>query len=275
MSLPFPSAAPAGVLLAGGLVGALLGAGGPDRLRVCADPNNLPFSNRAGEGFENRIATLLARELGTDLDYTWWPERRGFLRNTLNAGLCDLVLGVPAGTERLRTTPPYYTSSYVFLTRRDRQLRLASLDDPRLRTLRIGIHFIGDDYQNTPPAAALARRGIVRNVTGYSIYGDYAQPNPPRTLVDAVAEGAIDVAIVWGPFAGYFGERSTVPLEWHALPPEPKARVPFAFAMTAGIRRSDTTLARRVAEALDRSRDTISAILAAYHIPVTPEKAGT
>src|SRR5918995_717015 len=155
-------------------------------LRVCADPNNLPFSNQRGEGFENRIAELVARELGATLRYAWWAQRRGFVRNTLREDLCDLIIGVPAGYDPVLTTRPYYRSTYVFVSRRDRRLALTSLDDPRLRTLRIGVHLMGDDGANAPPAHALARRSIIANVSGYTIYGDYTEPNPPARLIDAV-----------------------------------------------------------------------------------------
>src|SRR5581483_1249741 len=148
-------------------------------LRVCADPNNLPFSNERGEGFENKLAELAAGELGAKINYTWWAQRRGFVRNTLREGLCDVVVGVPVGFDPLLTTQPYYRSTYVFVTRRDRGLALKSLDDPRLRSLRIGVHLIGNDGFNVPPAHGLARRGMVTNVVGYTIYGDYRDPNPP------------------------------------------------------------------------------------------------
>src|SRR4051812_19530688 len=182
-------------------------------LRVCADPNNLPFSNARGEGFENRLAALVASELGRKkVVYTFFPQRRGFIRNTLRAGTCDVVMGIPAGFEMVRPTTPYYRSSYVFVTRKDAGVPIASFDDPRLRTLRIGIHVIGDDYNNVPPAEALATRHIVDNVRGFPIYGAYSEPDPPRALVDAVARQEIDVAIAWGPLAGYFAPREPVPL---------------------------------------------------------------
>ena len=172
-------------------------------LRVCADPNNLPFSNEREEGFENRLAELLARELGAErVEYTWWAQRRGFFRNTLNAGLCDVVMGVPSSVELAATTRPYYRSTYVFVTRADRGLDIRSLDDEALRRVRVGVSIIGDDYANAPPAHALAQRGIVGNVVGFSVYGDYAQPNPPARIVEAVAAGDVDVAVVWGPLAG-------------------------------------------------------------------------
>ena len=137
-------------------------------LRVCADPNNLPFSNRQGQGFENKIATLVAAELHRPLVYLWAPQRRGFIRGTLETGRCDVIIGVPAGYGRLQTTRPYYRSSYVFVARRDRALRIRSFDDVRLRALRIGIQVIGDDYANPPPAQALAARWseLIKGFTG-------------------------------------------------------------------------------------------------------------
>ena len=238
-------------------------------LRVCADPNNLPFSNRAQAGFENRIADLVARELGRDLRYVWWAQRRGFVRNTLDAGRCDLVMGMPSTDDRVLTTAPYYTSSYVFLSRRSLRPAIASLDDPRLRRLRVGLHFIGDDYHNTPGATALARRGLARNLVGYSIYGDYSKPNPPAALVYAVARGEVDVAIVWGPFAGYFGPRTGVPLV--STPVAPAIDGPgtvFVFAISAGVRRGDTALRAAVDRALVAERPAIRAVLAKYGVPM-------
>jgi quinoprotein dehydrogenase-associated probable ABC transporter substrate-binding protein len=176
----------------------------PLALRVCADPNNLPFSNEAQQGFENRIATLIATDLGVPLRYTWWPERRGFVRNTLKARLCDVVMEVPAAYELTERTAPYYRSTYVFVTRADRHLTIRSFDDPALRHLRIGIHMMGDDYANSPAAIALARRGLAGQVVPFMIYGDYSKPDPPAEIIRAVANDSIDVAVAWGPLAGYF-----------------------------------------------------------------------
>ena len=241
----------------------------PPVLRVCSDPNNLPFSNRRGEGFENRLAELVAGELHTTLQYHWWPQRRGFVRNTLGAGRCDLIMGIPASDGQVLTTRSYYTSTYVFLARRSSGLRIASLDDPRLRRLRIGLHFIGDDYHNTPAAAALGRRGIVRNLVGYSIYGDYSRPNPPARLIDAVARKEVDVAIVWGPFAGYFGPRTGVPLVSTPVTPAIDGPgVPFTFAIAAGVRRGDTALQARVDRALVSARPRILEVLKRYGVPL-------
>ena len=257
--------ATAGALLALLLLGA---APAPAPLRVCADPNNLPFSNARGEGFENRIAELLARELDTRVEYTWWAQRRGLVRHTLAAGACDLLVGVPAGWDPVLATRPYYRSTYVFAWRRDRALDVRSLDDPRLRTLRVGVQLIGDNGVNTPPAHALARRGIVHNIRGYPVYGDYERPSPGARILRAVADDEIDVAVVWGPLAGYFADRLTTPLTYAPVTPslDPPA-LRFTFAMAAGVRKRDTALRDRLQAALDRRADEVRTILDAYAVP--------
>lgn len=256
------------------LVLPVLLAGGPARepprvLRVCADPNNLPFSNEKGEGFENRIATVVARELGATVSYMWWPQRRGFIRNTLDAGRCDVIMGVPATDGMVLTTAPYYASTYVFLARRDSGLHVSSFDDPVLRRIRIGIHLIGDDYTNPPPAHALGRRGIARNVKGYTLYGDYSKPNPPARLVDAVAKGEVDVAILWGPFAGYFAPREGVPMTITPVSPrlDPPG-LPFVFRISLGVRHDDQALKAELEHALTRRRSEIHRILRDFGVPL-------
>ncbi|HVX38708.1 MAG TPA: substrate-binding domain-containing protein [Gemmatimonadaceae bacterium] len=237
-------------------------------LRVCADPNNLPFSNAAGAGFENKIAQLVGQELGRPVRYTWWAQRRGFVRNTLNAGACDLVVGIVSGMELLATTRPYYKSTYVFVTRRDRHLGIRSFEDPTLRRLKIGVQLIGDDFANTPPAHALANRGMTRNIVGYTVYGDYRKPNPPSRIIDAVARGDVDVAVVWGPLAGYFAKRSAVPLD--VVPVEPQIDLPylpFVFDIAMGVRRGDTTFKNQIDDIIERRQASIDSILAAYGVP--------
>lgn len=237
-------------------------------LRVCADPNNLPFSNQRGEGFENRLARLAARDLGfKGVKYTWWAQRRGFIRNTLNAGQCDLVMGVPRGFDPVLTTRPYYRSSYTLVYRRYAGHDLRSLDDPRLKNLRIGLHFIGDDYSNPPPAEALAQRGIVGNVVGYSLYGDYREPNPPARLIEAVAKREIDVAIAWGPLAGYFARRQPVPLTVVPLA-TPAGAQPFEFSIAMGVRKGDEALQHRLDRFLDRRRSAVTELLQDYGVPM-------
>lgn len=248
-------------------------------LRVCADPNNLPFSSIKEKGFENLLVELIASELDADLEYTWWAQRRGFIRNTLRARLCDLVPGVPSSFELVLATRPYYRSTYVFLYRKDAPFRIRTLDDPVLKRLRIGVHLIGDDYANAPPAHALGARGIVSNVIGFSIYGDYATPNPPAQIVKAVADGRIDVAIVWGPFAGYFAPRQAIPLAY--VPVSPQIDVPFlpmVYDISMGVRRDDPSLRVDVEGVLTRRRTDVDAILRKFGVPIVesrPQAAGS
>lgn len=237
-------------------------------LRVCADPNNLPFSNQQRAGFENRIAQLIATDLHEPLDYTWWAQRRAFVRNTLTQGLCDVVIGVPSDFGPLLTTQPYYRSTYVFLTRANSHLHIASLDDPQLRHLTIGVQLIGDDFANTPPAHALTRRGIVKNVKGYPVQGNYAEPNPPARIVDALARGDIDVAIVWGPMGGYFAHHEPVRIAVTPVSPQiDQPFLPFVFDIAMGVRRSDSVFARRLDSVITHRRPQIDSILAAYDVP--------
>lgn len=251
----------------------LAGGAAARELRVCADPNNLPFSDRRGDGFENRIAVLLAAELGADLEYVWWAQRRGFLRNTLNAGRCDLLVGVPSGLEAVRTTLPYYRTSYVFVQRREAPA-IGSLDDPALRRLRIGVPLVGDDGANPPPVHALAARGLVANVRGYPVYGDYRRPEPAAALLEALAKGDIDIAVAWGPFAGYFAARRG--LSWRLAPVAPAVDggLPMQFDIAMGVRRGDDALLAEVEAALDRRRADIAAILDSYGVPRLPPQAG-
>jgi len=237
-------------------------------LRVCADPNNLPFSNERREGFENRLAEMLAADLDSRVEYTWWAQRRGFVRNTLRAGSCDVLIGVPRDYEPADTTRPYYRSSYMFVSRRDRGLDLRSFDDPRLRQLRIGVQMIGDDLTNTPPAHALARRGITHRVVGFPVYGDYSQPSPLAAIVAAVDRGEVDVAIVWGPTAGYFARRSQTGFALTAVAPQRDSpALPFVFDISMAVRRGDEARRAELDRFLMRRRADVDAILESYGVP--------
>jgi mxaJ protein len=246
----------------------------PPPLRVCADPNNLPFSNEQREGFENRIALLLAHDMGTTAQFSWRPQMRGFVRKGLKAGACDVYMGVPASFGPLLTTNAYYRSTYVLVYRTKSAVHVRSLDDPALRTLRVGVHMIGDDYQNTPPAQALAARGIIDNVRGYPIVDDYSKPSPQAHILQALERGEIDVAIVWGPFAGYFAKRAPSPLT--IVPVTPSKDVSgqlFAFDIAMGVRRTDTTLARTLDSLLVREKPAIQKILSDYGVPLASNEA--
>jgi mxaJ protein len=249
-------------------------AGTRHELVVCADPNNLPFSNRNGQGFENRLAELVAKDLGVRLRYLWWAQRRGYVRNTLNDAQCDLWPGVAAGLERVLTTQPYYRSTYVFVTRADRKLDGLTLDDARLKDLTIGVQMIGNDAMNTPPAHALARRGVVQNVRGYSVYADYQRPDPPARIVEAVARGDVDVALVWGPLAGYFAHRSHTGLTSQSVTPVLDGGVwPMTYDIAVGVRRTEPGLRVQVDAILRKERPAIERILNEYHVPRAPQSA--
>ncbi|MBI3249558.1 MAG: quinoprotein dehydrogenase-associated putative ABC transporter substrate-binding protein [Deltaproteobacteria bacterium] len=240
-----------------------------DAFRVCADPNNLPFSNRQQQGFENKLAALLAQEFHRELQYTWWPQRRGFLRNTLDAGVCDVVMGVPAGFGPVLTTQPYYRSTYVFVHPQKAAYRIASFDAPELRQLKIGVHLIGDDYMNSPPAHVLAAKGIVNNVVGYSVFGNYAEDSPPGKIIRAVADEEIDVAIVWGPIAGYFAKQQTLPLMLTPVPTEENSpTLPLSYSIALGVRRQDEALKTRLNDMLQRKATDIRTLLAEYGVPL-------
>jgi mxaJ protein len=237
-------------------------------LTVCADPNNLPFSNRAGQGFENKLAELIAREEHARLAYVWWAQRRGYVRNTLNERKCDLWPGAASTVEMLATSRPYYRSTYVFVSRAVDPLDGLTLDDARLRRLRIGVQLVGDDGGNTPPAHALARRGMAANLRGYMLYGDYRRPNPPAAIVEAVTRGDVDVGLVWGPLAGYFAARSPVPLRVEPVTPWlDDARWPMVYDVSVGVQKSQTRLLRDVDRILANHRGEIDRLLAAYHLP--------
>jgi mxaJ protein len=239
-------------------------------LRVCADPNNLPFSNRAGEGLENAVARVLADDLGAELQYTWLPQRRGFVRNTLGAGRCDVMMEVPAGYARTLTTRPWYRSTYVFVSRKDRGISVRSFDDPALRSLRVGVQVIGDDYANTPPAHALGKRGLAQNVVGFPVYGDYSKPAPLSPIVEAVRSGAVDVAVMWGPLAGWHRLHSDVELEIVPVEPANDPPVSFVFDIALGVKRGNETLRRKLDRALVRRKRDIEAVLARYGVPRSP-----
>jgi mxaJ protein len=240
-------------------------------LRVCADPDNLPYSSEDGSGFENRIARVIADELELPLQYTWLPDRRGFVRKTLGAGLCDVIIGVPVGFGPVASTHPYYRSSYVFVQREpgEGSAPLASFDDARLASLRIGVQLIGNDLAASPPGYALARRGAVENVVGYTVYGD----GPPAArMIDAVAKGELDAAVIWGPQAGYFATHAGVSMRVTRAPsPSDLASmplaIPFEFSIAMGVRRSDLALLQRLDNAIARRQRDIDAILDEYNVP--------
>lgn len=237
-------------------------------LRVCADPNNMPFSNRRQEGFENKIAQLIASDLHRPLAYTWWAQRRGFIRKTLNNGTCDVIIGTPA-LDMISTTRPYYRSGYVFVTRRADNLTFSSMQAPELKHLTIGVALVGDDGANTPPGEALGQQGIIDNVRGYPVFGDYRKDTPPKRIIEAVENGKIDVAAVWGPLAGYYALKSKTPLRVTPIT-DTMSYLPmvFQFPIRMGVRRGADNLREDLDEAMIRQREPIHAILLRYGVPL-------
>jgi mxaJ protein len=243
-------------------------------LRVCADPNNLPYSNDQKQGFENQLAALIGKDLNMQVTYFWFPQRSAFFRKTLNGGVCDVVMGVPAGFDEADTTRPYYHSSYVFIARRDRHLHITSFDDPRLRKLKIGVHILGEEDDSLPPVHAFTTRGIVRNLVGFSIFGNLNETNPSADLIKAVTDGKVDVAVAWGPLAGYYVRRSPVPLEINPIESDPTLpALPFHYDIAIGVRHGDDVLKQSLNAELLRRRAAIHRILSSYGIPQFDEAA--
>ena len=238
-------------------------------LRICADPNNLPFSDEHGAGFENQLAELVGHELGRRIVYTWWAQRRGFIRNTLNAGECDAVMGVPTRFDLVATTRPYYRSGYVFVSRAERGYELSSMTDARLHDLSVGVQLIGNDGFNTPPAHALGDQGIVKNVVGFTVYGDYRDSSPAARIVKAVENGEIDIAAVWGPLAGYFAKLSPMPLAISVIRnTEQFAPLAFEYDIGVGVRKQDQQLKRDIDDVIARRQDDIKRLLDRYGVPL-------
>jgi mxaJ protein len=241
----------------------------PGVIRVCADPDNMPLSNQKGEGFEQKIAELIAKEWNAKIEYAWWPVRRGFFARALNGRYCDVAIQAPADFDMAAVTKPYFRSGYVFVTRKDSGLDIKSLADPRLKKLKIGVNILNSDAENTPPAMALSRYGVVGNLTGFPTF--YTDTIRPEDIVTAVAKKDIDVGIVWGPLAGYFVQRSPVPLTLRPLAERDSLTdFPFRFSIGVAVRRRDKALRDSLQSVLDRRKPEIQAILKAYGIPMFP-----
>lgn len=246
----------------------LLGATG--ELRVCADPNNLPFSNEQQQGFENELAALLGQELHAKVTWTWFPQRRGFFKNTLKAKQCDVVMGVPLGLDFVEPSEPYYRSTYA-LVLGPKTPPVKSLADPALAGLRIGVPIVGDDGENPPVVLALAQRGLAGQLRGYTVYGDYSKDSPVADVVRAVRTGEVDVAVAWGPVAGYFASHGgrklrVVPLDDAEAPPGQR----FSFEVALGVRKGEAAFKAELNQALRHRRREIAALLRRYGVPTLP-----
>jgi mxaJ protein len=242
-------------------------AGAVKELRVCGDPNNLPFSNEKLEGIENKIADVIAGDLGMTVTYTWWPHQRGVVKRVLNTGRCDVMLGIPKGYDPVLWTKPYYRTGYVIAYRKDRGLKVRSLDDPQLQKLKIGVQV------NTPPHDALGQRGISGdNVIGYQLMFDsnfHAEDYPGKLVEDLIA-GQVDVALVWGPIAGYFAKKKSAAIEIVLLEDRPESVDRFAFDISMGVKKNNKELKGKLEEALARKHDEIRHILEDFGVPLLP-----
>jgi quinoprotein dehydrogenase-associated probable ABC transporter substrate-binding protein len=234
-------------------------------LKVCADPSNLPFSDQEKHGFENKIAELMGAEFGVNVGYVWFPQVIGFVRNTLRAHLCDLVMGTVTGDDIMQTTNPYYFTTYVMLYRSDKGLDLEGLQDPRLATLRPGV------VAGTPPADLLARYDLMSHVKPYALTVDTRAESPTHEMVQDVVNGTIDVGFVWGPIAGYYRKRDKLPLTLVPLKGEPgAARMEYHIAM--GVRANEPEWRRRINAAILKRQEEITAILRDYGVPLLNEQ---
>ena len=231
-----------------------------DALRVCADPSNLPFSNERGEGFENRVAALVARALERQVEYVFFPQVQGFVRNTLRAGRCDLVMGTVAGDDLMQNTNPYYHTTYVLVFRRGGEPPPERLDDPRMKSLRLGA------VARTPPVDLLVRNGLVENTRFFRLAVDTRIEAPGADMVRAVAEGDLDAALVWGPIAGYQAKVKNLPIEMRALPTEPGA-ARMDYRITMGVRGQEPEWRRRVNAVIRERQGEIDGILREYGVP--------
>jgi quinoprotein dehydrogenase-associated probable ABC transporter substrate-binding protein len=236
----------------------------PKVFRVCSDPHNLPFSNEAGEGFENRVADLLARKLGEPTTYAYFPQVIGFVRNTLNALRCDVVMGAAVGDDLVQTTNPYYHTTYALVFKPGNGLDgIDSMDDPRLKGKHIGV------VAGTPPATVMASLGMMTLARPYALTVDTRVDAPAKTMVNDVAAGQIDAGVLWGPIAGYFAQRSTPRL---VVVPLLKERERMDFRIAMGVRRSDQEWKRRLNRLITESQPEIDHILAEYGVPLLDEQ---
>jgi len=234
-------------------------------LKVCADPNNLPFSNQKGEGFENKIAELMGAALGVKVEYTWFPQIIGFARNTLQAHRCDLVIGTVAGDDVMQTTNPYYFTTYVMIYRSDKGLTLTGLDDPRLASLRLGV------VSATPPSDLLVRHDLMAHAKPYQLTVDTRAESPTHEMVKDIMDGTIDVGFLWGPIAGYYRKHGELPLTLVPLKDEPgAARMKYHIAM--GVRGNEPEWRRRVNAVILKQQPKMTAILRDYGIPLLNEQ---
>jgi quinoprotein dehydrogenase-associated probable ABC transporter substrate-binding protein len=238
---------------------------GTTELRVCADPNNLPFSNEKKEGFENKIAEVLGEELKLPVSYAFFPQVVGFVRNTLRARACDLMMGAVVGDDIVQTTNPYYYTTYVAVYPANKDFVFSDLSDPRLKSMRLGV------VSATPPSDLLVRHELLANTKSYALMVDTRYESPPHEMLEELARGDIDVGFLWGPIAGYYIKRDGLPLKVAALANEPgAARMDYRIAM--GVRTNEPEWRRRINAAILKRQPQITAILGDFGVPLLNEQ---
>jgi mxaJ protein len=232
-------------------------------LRVCADPDNMPFSNKQGEGFENKLAQLIAERLGDKLEYTWFAEKTGYVPNTMGENACDLVMGYAQGTGLIEDTNPYYHTSYVLITREDdADLKdVESLSDPRLKQKRIGL------FARTPPASILAMHGLTAHAKPFESTADESQTKAAQAMIAEVASGELDAGLLWGPVGGYYAQRADVPLRVTPLVKESAGPTTF-YGITMGVRPDEPTFKHEINKVLAENQHDINVILQGYNVPL-------
>jgi quinoprotein dehydrogenase-associated probable ABC transporter substrate-binding protein len=236
----------------------------PKTFRVCADPRNLPFSDEAGEGFENKLAELFAQKLGEPTSYTYLPQVIGFVRNTLNALRCDVIMGVAVGDDLVQTTSPYYRTTYALVFRPNSGLDgIESLEDPRLKGKHIGI------VAGTPPATIMVEQGLMTLARPYALTVDTRVDSPAKTMASDVASGQIDAGVLWGPMAGYYAQHVNPHLVVVPLLKE-QERMDFRIAM--GVRHSDQDWKRKLNRLIAENQPEIDHILTQYGVPLLDEQ---
>lgn len=245
----------------------------PSEFRVCADFDNLPYSNSKMEGFENKIAELIAKDLGKKVKYQFWYDRIGFVRNTLNARRCDVVMGTASGVDMMLTSKPYYRSGYVFVYKKSSGYNIQDWDSPDLRKGKIGV--VGQ----TPPSRPINDKGLMENARPYRIMRDLNLP--PSFIVDDLVKGDIDIAILWGPIAGYYAKHK-YPDQLVVVPaPEYEQENPHGkeqWNISVGVRKKDKERIAIINDVLERNKVQIEQILDDYgipHMPVVDEKKGS
>jgi mxaJ protein len=236
-------------------------------LRVCADPDNMPFSNHKAEGFENKLAELIAARLGDELEYTWFTENTGYVPNTMGQGACDVVMGYAQGTGLIDDTNPYYHTSYVLITREDdADLKgVETLSDPRLKRKRIGL------FARTPPASILAMHGLISNAKPFEAYAGESQSKAAEAMIEEIASGKLDAGLLWGPVGGYYAQRAAVPLSVVPLVKE-RAGPNTIYGITMGVRPDDPQWKHQINKVLADNQHDINVILQGYNVPVLDQK---